>query len=70
MRRRWRALALGIKGKLETVATGIQTFEEEFLANIVLPNKQTVAEWLEPQLTAQYKGGKMPRMLEYVGDGK
>src|SRR5690349_11731454 len=37
-RRRWRALALSIKAKLEMVESGITTFEDEFLAHIVLPS--------------------------------
>jgi len=36
-RQKWRALTLVIKAKLEAVASGICTFEEEFLAHIVLP---------------------------------
>jgi len=65
IRRLWRALALGIKGKLEAVGSGIQTFEEEFLANIVMANGKTVGEWMAPQLEAQK--GKMPKLLEYAG---
>lgn len=34
-RRRWRALLLSVKGKLESVESGIYTFEEEFLSHIV-----------------------------------
>jgi hypothetical protein len=34
-RRRWRSLLLAIKAKLETVQTGIFTFEEEFLSHII-----------------------------------
>lgn len=41
-RRRWRALALAIKAKLEVVESGIATFEEEFLAHVVLPGGSTV----------------------------
>ncbi len=63
MRRRWRALALSIKGKLESVETGIMSFEYEFLAHIVLPNGETVAEYMIPQLEEAYRTGKMPKML-------
>jgi hypothetical protein len=62
-RQRWRALALAIKAKLETVEAGISTFEAEFLAHIVLPNKQTVGDWLVPQITQAYRDGKMPGRL-------
>ncbi|MCK5319357.1 MAG: hypothetical protein KAJ55_15710, partial [Anaerolineales bacterium] len=35
-RQRWRALALVIKAKLEAIDSGISTFEEEFMAHIML----------------------------------
>jgi hypothetical protein len=64
-RQRWRALALAIKAKLEAVECGITTFEEEFLAHIVLPGKGggTVGEKLLPQLAEAYASGKMPPLL-------
>lgn len=43
-RRRWRALALAIKAKLEAVDSGIETFEEAFLSHIVTDDKRTVYE--------------------------
>lgn len=63
VRRRWRCLALAIKAKLEVVASGIATFEEEFMANIVLPNGSTVGEWAVPQIDNAYLSGDMPRSL-------
>src|SRR3972149_8623439 len=36
-RQRWRALLLCIKAKLESVESGIETFEEAFMPHIVLP---------------------------------
>lgn len=62
-RRRWRALALVIKAKLEAVASGISTLEQEFLAHVVLPNGSTVGDWLAPQLEESYSCGRMPPML-------
>jgi len=59
-RRIWRSLLLVIKAKLEAVATGIATFEEEFLAHIVMPNDRTVAEIVMPQIASSYTTGKMP----------
>lgn len=71
-RQRWRALALVVKAKLEAVETGIATFEDEFLAYIMLPEGQTVGEWIGPQLVAAYDPdrGVMPKklMLE-IGEG-
>lgn len=62
-RARWRCLLLAIKAKLECAATGITTFEQEFLAHIVLPNGQTVSEKITPQLDSSYKDGRMPPLL-------
>lgn len=63
VRRLWRALALAIKAKLEVVASGISTFEQEFLANIVLPDGSTVGSWAEVAVEQAYLGGKMPPLL-------
>jgi hypothetical protein len=62
-RAKWRALALVVKAKLEAVASGIGTFESEFLAHIVLPNGQRVGQWLKPQLETAFKNGRMPPLL-------
>jgi hypothetical protein len=57
IRRRWRALTLAIKAKLEAVETGITLFEDEFLAHIVLPDGQTVAEHVRPAVAEAYRTG-------------
>lgn len=62
-RQRWRALALVVKAKLEAVETGITTFDDEFLAHIVLPNGTTAGEWLKPQVEEAYRIGAMPALL-------
>lgn len=62
-RQRWRAMALVVKAKLEAVETGITTFEDEFLAHIVLPNGTTVGQWMGPQVEKAYLDGKMPPLL-------
>jgi hypothetical protein len=62
-RQRWRALKLVIQAKLEAVESGITSFEEEFLAHIVLPDNTTVGDWATPQIEDAYKTGKMPRLL-------
>ena len=54
-RQRWRALALVIKAKLEAVESGISIFEDEFMANIVLPGGRTVSEEVRPRI-AEAKG--------------
>lgn len=63
----WRALALVIKAKLEAVAAGISTVEDEFLAHMVLPNSETVSEWIKPQVADVYRVGQMPRQLMLSG---
>ena len=65
IRQRWRALALCIKAKLEAVETGISQFEEEFLANIVMPDKKTLAEHALPVVEAAYASGKMQPLLPH-----
>lgn len=46
VRRRWRAMLLGIKAKLECVASKIETFDEAFLAHVVTETGETVWERL------------------------
>jgi hypothetical protein len=58
-RQRWRALLLVIKAKLESVESAIETFEQAFLANIVMPDDQTVGAHVVPQITEAYRSGKM-----------
>lgn len=62
-RQRWRALALAIKAKLEAVSSGITSFEDEFLAHIVLPNGKNLGEVIVPQIAAAYANKKMPPLL-------
>jgi hypothetical protein len=59
-RSRWRALLLVIKAKLEAVESQIATFEDEFLAHTVLPNQQTVAQYIGPMVAEVYATGRMP----------
>lgn len=64
-RARWRALLLCIKAKLESVESGIETFEEAFLAHILVVDNEgrqmTVGERMIPQIGELYAGGK-PRL--------
>lgn len=64
IRQRWRALALCIKATLEAVESGIVTFEEAFLAHILLPNGETVATLMAPQIEQAYTSGLMPAGLQ------
>jgi len=66
-RQKWRALSLVVKAKLEAVESGITTFEDEFLAHIVLPNGQTVGEQALPRVREAYAtGGNVP-LLTFGG---
>lgn len=70
-RQRWRSLALVIKAKLEAVESGISIFEDEFMANIVLPGGRTVSEEVRPAIAQAYSSGTMqPLLPDYSGGGK
>lgn len=62
-RQAMRALLLVIKAKLEAVASGIVLFEDEFLANVVLPSGRLVGQEVKAALVNAYATGEMPRLL-------
>jgi hypothetical protein len=62
-RERWRALLLCIKAKLESVESGIETFEDAFLAHIQMPDGLTVGEHVRPRIKQVYDGGEMTPLL-------
>jgi len=62
-RQKWRALALVIKAKLEAVESKITSFEDEFLAHIVMPDGQTVASHIKPRIAQAYESGNMLPLL-------
>jgi phospholipase/lecithinase/hemolysin len=66
-RQRWRALNLVIKAKLEAVESGISTFDAEFLAQLVLPNGQTVGEAVTPRIIEGIENNAMPSLLPDFG---
>lgn len=68
IRRRWRALALVIKAKLEAVESGITSFEHEFMAHIVLPDGKTVGQHVTPRIEEAYATGNLPRLLPGPGE--
>lgn len=70
-RRRWRALLLVCKAKLEIVDSGGSTFEREFLADILLPNGETMAQAMLPRVAEMYETGNMPEFPRLLlGPGK
>lgn len=62
-RRKWRALLLSIRAKLESAHSGIETFEDAFLAQTVLPDGRTMGEVAAEQLPAALAGRRMPPLL-------
>ena len=68
--RRWRALALAIKAKLEVVETGIATFEHEFGMNIVLPDGSTVAEHVLREVAIAYELQRPPQTFLALQSGE
>ncbi len=68
-RQRWRALALAIKAKLEVVESGIATFEEEFLAYVVMPDGVTVGQHVLPNVERAYTTGRMPPSFTKKSEG-
>ncbi len=68
-RRRWRALLLVIKVKLEVVASGDADFDVEFLPYFTIADGMTtVAARLIPELDRVLSGGEMPPLLPTAGN--
>lgn len=57
-RRRWRSLFMAVKAKLVIAEDGIESFDEIFLANIVTPDGDTIADRLIPQIAPMLEQGK------------
>ncbi|MFY9291638.1 MAG: hypothetical protein WAP03_13205 [Methylorubrum rhodinum] len=70
-REHWRALLLTIKAKFAAVDAKIVTFEDEFLAHVVMPDGKTVGESVRPTLAAIRAGGDPPKLLpDYTGGAR
>ncbi len=69
-RRRWRCLFLVVKAKLVGIADGIETFEEAFLAHMVIGG-HTLGERIVPQLERARETGvlELPAMLSTPTQG-
>lgn len=63
-RQRWRALALAIKAKMEAVECGITSFEEEFMAHLVVPGQhgKTLGQLMLSRIDEAYATGKAPQL--------
>lgn len=66
-RQKWRCLALAIKGRLESVESKIDTFEDAFLAHIVMPDGKTVSAHTKDLIETAYQTGKMQPLLPHFG---
>jgi hypothetical protein len=62
-RERWRALVLAVKAKLVSVEEGVETFEEAFMAHVVMPDGRTVGEHVRPRIESAYQSQKMVPLL-------
>lgn len=63
VRQRWRALLLCVKAKLESVAADIETFDDAFMAQLVLPGGETVGERMAGGLAEALRSGVLPPLL-------
>jgi hypothetical protein len=70
-RRRWRCLSLLIKAKLAAVTGEIRSFDEEFLADTMMPDGRSVYAHVTAGIAAAYESGKVdtPLMLEGRAEG-
>lgn len=62
-RSKWRSLHLCIKAKLESVESGIESFEDAFLAHVMMPDGHTVGEHVRPAIESSYTSGAMTPLL-------
>jgi hypothetical protein len=66
IRELWRSLVLVVKARLESVDSGIESFEAAFMPYIQLPDGKTAGEFLLPQIEMAYELGEMPSLLPAV----
>lgn len=67
LRTRFRALLLVIKAKLESIEAKIETFEQAFLAHIVLPDQSLVGDRVQALIDEAYRTGSMANLLPEHG---
>lgn len=63
IRQRGRALLLVIKAKLESTESGVETFEQAFLAHVVMSDGQTVYDRISGPISQEYLTGKVANIL-------
>jgi hypothetical protein len=57
-----------IRARLEAIEAGIETFEEAFLAHVMLPSGETVGDATRDPIAAAYAGEPMPALLPGRGN--
>lgn len=62
-RQRMRSLLLVIKARLEAVESGVETFEDSFMANIVMPSGKLLGQEVRQGIAQAYETGEMPTLL-------
>lgn len=66
-RRKWRALLLAVRAKLVSVEEGVETFENAFMAHVVMPDGGTVSKHIGPRIAQAYKEQTMVPLLPFHG---
>ena len=69
-RSRWRVLLMVLRMRFEAAEAGLGTIEQHFLGDIVMPDGQTVDQWVRLQIGAMIESGKMPATLMIEGPRK
>ncbi len=69
-RRLWRALILIVQASFEAVDAGVATFDEVFLAHIVLPDNRTVGSYALPAMDKALTSGGPPALLASFKTGR
>lgn len=62
-RSRWRALFLCIKAKLESIESKIETFDDAFMAHVMMPDGQRFSEIAKPVIDKSYLEHRMVPLL-------
>ena len=64
LRQRWRILFMSMKMKFEEIDAGVISFEDQFLAQMSLPDGTTVADFMRlPENITKLEKSKMPKLL-------
>lgn len=63
-RQRWRIKLLSLKAKLEEIEAGLESFEDQFLAHMALPDGSTVGDFMRlPENAKRLTQTRMPKLL-------